>query len=238
MEIFSLLNSKTCNLLNTLSSISNTCILRYPCTIINDESKSIIAKVDLSDYESDFEPIGLNNKINNLTSIISMMSDPEVERVDNILCIRDNSNKIESKFVTDSIELLSSTEFKIETFERVLNAVTVSEFKLTTDDIARFKTAHSVYAELSDVIFEYKDGVCISLGAQNKFNRSDNCFSITKDVESTKNFKCSINFDVLQRIPKVDYNVCVKYSEKTTTYALVLTSETIKTSIVLSTLVR
>ena len=233
-----MLCERTCSLLNLLSGISNTCILRYPSTIINDECKSIIARVDLSDIESEFEPLGLNSKISNLTSIVSMFNEPEIERVDNILCIRDTDNKIDTQFVTDNVELLANTEFKSDVFDRIVASLTVAEFTLTKDDITRFKKAHSVYNDLDDVIITGEDNIKISLGALSKFNRSENKFSITKDVVANKNFSCAVSFDSLQRIPAVDYNVNVKFSERTNSYALALSNSDLNVEIILSVLVR
>lgn len=233
-----MLNERTCALLTSLSGISNTCILRYPTTIINDECKSIIARIDLSSLEDPFEPIGLNGKVSNLTSIISMFVEPEITRVDNILCIRDSNNKIDTQFVTDSVDLLTNTEFKSEVFDRIISSMSVATFTLGKDDINRLKKAHSVYSDLSDVIISSDDGIKLSLGALAKFNRSENKFSITKDVEPNKKFECAISFEVLQRIPMVDYEVQVKFSERTNSYALVLSNDSLNAEIILSVLVR
>lgn len=233
-----MLSERTCALLSSLAGISNTCVLRYPQTIINDECKSIIARLDLSELETEFEPIGLNGKISNLTAIISMFNGPEIQRVNNVLCISDSSGKIDTQFVIDSVDLLENTEFKFDVFDRIINSLSVVEFKLTKDDIARLKKAHSVYNDLDDVIISGEDCIKLSLGALSKFNRSDNKFSITKDATPNKNFECAIAFDSLQRIPAVDYDVKVKFSERTGSYALVLSNDDLKVQIILSVLVR
>ena len=233
-----MLNARTCALLNQLAGISDTCVLRYPATIINDECKSIIARLDLSDIESKFEPIGLNGKISNLTSIISMFDEPEISRVDNILCIKDSDGKVDTQFVTDSVDLLTNTEFKSEVFDRIVNSLTVAEFTLTKDDIAKLKKAHSVYSDLDDVIINGDGNITLSLGALAKFSRSENKFTLTKNAEPAKQFNCAVAFDLLQRIPSVDYNVKVKFSERTNSYALVLSNEDLKVQIILSVLVR
>lgn len=234
-----MLCERTCALLSSLSGISDTCVLRYPTTIINDDCKSIIARLDLSEIESEFEPIGLNGKISNLTSIISMFSDPEISRTDNILSIRDAEKKIETQFVTDAVSLLANTEFKPEVFDRIVNSLTVAEFTLGKDDLARLKKAHGVYSDLDDVILEStEDGVKLSLGALAKYSRSENKFSLTKAAECQKEFNCAVSFDLLQRIPQADYEVQVKFSERTNTYALVLTNADLKVQIILSVLVR
>lgn len=236
-----MLCERTCALLNSLSGISDTCILRYPLTIINDDCKSVIARLDLSEFEDEFEPIGLNDKISNLTSIISMFNEPEITRVDNILCIKDSDQKIDTQFVTDSVDLLANTEFKSDVFDRIVNSLTVAEFNLDKEDIVRLKKAHSVYNDLDDVILEStEDGIKISLGALSKYSRSENKFSLVKDTEGEvkKEFTCAVAFDLLQRIPQVSYNVQVKFSERTNTYALVLTNTDLKVQIILSVLVR
>lgn len=234
-----MLCERTCALLSSLSGISDTCVLRYPSTIINDDCKSIIARLDLSELESEFEPIGLNGKISNLTSIISMFTEPEISRTDNILCIKDADKKIETQFVTDAVSLLANTEFKPEVFDRIVNSLTVAEFTLAKEDISRLKKAHGVYNDLDDVILEStEDGVKLSLGALAKYSRSENKFSITKEAECQKEFNCAVSFDLLQRIPQVDYSVQIKFSERTNTYALVLTNTDLKVQIILSVLVR
>lgn len=233
-----MLHERTCALLNSLSGISNTCILRYPATIVNDESKSIIARADISDCEEPFEPIGLNSKISNLVSIISMFRDPDISRVDNILCIKDQNDAVETQFVTDSVDILSNTEFKNETFDRIVNSLTVASFDLTKDDITKLKKAYSVYNDLSDVIISGDDDIKLSLGSLSKFNKSNNSFTITKNICPNKVFKCAVAFDSLQRIPAVDYNINVKFSERTNAYALVLTNENLHVQIILSVLVR
>lgn len=231
-----MLSERTCALLNMLSGVGDTCILRYPTTIINDECKSVVARLDLTELESDFEPIGLNGKISKLISIISMFSDPEIARVDNILHITDAGHKIDTEFVTDSVSLLANTEFKNEVFDRIVNSLSVAEFTLTKDDIACLKKAHSVYNDLSDIIIDGDEGIKLSLGAVGKYSKSENKFSITKDIEPIKQFKCAIAFESLQRVPQVDYNISIKFSERTATHALVLSNDDLKVQIILSVL--
>lgn len=233
-----MLNERTCALLTMLSSISDTCVLRYPTTIINDECKSVIARLDLSGIEDEFEPIGLNCKIGKLTSMLSMIKEPSVTREGNALNIIDKDGIIKSVFVLDSVDLLNNTEFKNDVFDRIVNSLTVAEFQLTKDDLMMLKKAHGVYNDLDDVIIDADECISLSLGALNKFNRSENLFSISKDCEPLKQFKCAVAFDNIQRIPTVNYEAVVKFSEKTGSYALVLKNNELGIQIIISILVR
>lgn len=218
-------NKNLTRTLNTLCSITDSAVLRFPTTILTDSSKSIAVKVNISKIDDEkFEDFGLFNKLGKLVNLINLFGNPDISLTDNIINITEG--KATTSFITDNIALLSSHEMSPEIFDKIRDANSVAEFDFNIDDIKRLKSAYHIYGDLDSITFSGNDNiVSVTLDALSTFNSNSNKFTISKECDVKKNFKLSIPFETLTKLPNLNYKMYIKYNENRDIYRFYLTCD-------------
>ena len=211
--------------LNSLSSIGDSLIMKFPVTVLTDSSKAIAVKIDVSKIDdSKFDDFGLFNKLGKFVNLFTLFNEPNVSLSKNIFTI--SEGKVSTSFITDSIMLLNAFDMNHEIFSKIKEANSIAEFDLNIEEIKKLKSAFHIYGDLDSLSFTGEDGVVsITLDALSKFNSNTNKFSIAKDCEVKKNFNLSIPFETLTKLPNLNYKVHIKYNENRDIYRFYLTCD-------------
>lgn len=217
------------NLMRTFSSfsnLSNSLIVKYPITVLTDATRSVAVKIDISKLDTDsFDEFGLYEKLNKFVNIFNIFEDPTVSLQDNIFTISDSSGK-KTTFITDDVSLLTAYDLTPGIFDKIKGANSVADFQLSVSDIKALKDAQRIFSDLDKVKFSgNENGIEVSLDAPSKFNAQNNTFTLTKNIEVKKNFNLYILFEVLTKLPLINYNIHIKYNENKNIFRFYITCE-------------
>lgn len=221
-------NQEVLKILQELNAVTNSVILKYPETVAVAETGDIQVYFDISTVSPEFPDIGLKDSLNELLSLVKLFPEDRVIDVkDNTISVK--SGRQSSTFISSNIALMDMYDKDPEQFNKTESAPSVAVFEITTDDMKNIKSAGSVFKDLSEVIFESKDGeINVSLGATNKFGARNNTYSITKDANCSKEFQIKIPVENFKVIPNSNYQVQVKYNSSRDSYRILMLNETLK----------
>ena len=222
------MNKQLVQTLSQLNNITNTIILKHPITTASSEVKDMYVYIDVSQIDPEpFPDIGLNDNLNNYLNLFKLFDDERKVTYNNDT-IEIVSNKIKSSYISDNVALMQPYDINPDQFDKTEQVPTVCSIDLTVDDIKKLKSATSVFKDLSEIIFRSRDNeVLLCLGNTNKFNARDNSYSITKEVQSSKEFEVKIPVDNFKRIPESEYTLEIKYNEARDAYRLLLKNKTL-----------
>ncbi len=229
-----MLNKNTINVLSAMNSITNSVILKYPTTILNNSAGDVVVKLNLETLDSDPIPeIGIYN-LSEFISTFKLFPEYECSITDNIITISNENSSLQ--YLTTNTNVLENFNKKEDLFTNTEKVATVSEFTLTNDDVKTIKQAAGVFKDLTDIIVEAKDGdVIVKLGSANNFNAKSNSFSIKKvGINSAKEFTIKIPAENFNALPASDYVFEVKYNEAKDAYRLLLTSTEIDMKVLMA----
>lgn len=220
-----MLNKQTIYALSAISGITNTVVLKHPVTIANSAAGDVIVHMNVSQFDPEtFEDIGIYN-LSEFLSTFKLFSDERVVKQDaGKINITDGSTDL--SYITSNIALLSEYNKTDEAFTKTESVPSVAEFKITTDDIKKIKSASGIFSDLSDLCVTSQDGVItLSLTAENKFNAKSNTFNVRKsDCTTSKEFEIKLPVSNFVNVPASEYLVTVRYNSAVNAYRIMLNS--------------
>lgn len=219
-------NTQFVEFLKTLNKVTNGIVLEYPVTSGKTDCSDIGFKFDISVFDdSGFEgKIGFVD-LSSFLNIFNLFDEPEVQFKDGVISAKDGNASV--KYITSAIDLISQFTFPVEQFSKTNDIPSVVEFNLSATDIKKLKASASTFKDANAVVFKGSENLEIALTQVGKFNPSANCFKITKDITSNKNFEVSVSLETFSKIPVIDYTVKVKYNESKDAYRLLFVSNDI-----------
>jgi len=229
-----MLNKNTINILSAMNSITNSAILKYPTTILNNSAGDVVVSLNMETLDSDPIPeIGIYN-LSEFINTFKLFDEYECNITDNVINITSEDSAIQ--YLTTNTSVLENFNKKEDLFTTTESVGTVSSFTLTNADVKRIKQAAGVFKDLTDIIVEAKDGdVIVKLGSTNNFNAKSNSFSIKKiGVNSSKEFTVKIPAENFNALPASDYTFEVKYNEQRDAYRLLMKSTEIDMKILMA----
>lgn len=229
-----MLNPNTINVLSAMNSITNSVILNYPTTILNNSAGDVVVRLNMESLDSDPIPeIGIYN-LSEFISTFKLFTEYECGITENVINISNGDSALQ--YLTTNTSVLENFNKKEDLFTKTESVATVSEFTLTNDDVKTIKQAAGVFKDLSDIIIESKDGdIVVKLGSTNNFNAKSNSFSIKKvGVNSAKEFIVKIPAENFNSLPASDYTFEIKYNEAKDAYRLLLTSTEIDIKVLMA----
>jgi len=229
-----MLNNNVINALQALNGITNSAILRYPTTVLNNSAGDMLVKLDFSSLDTEsFDELGIFN-LSEFISTFKLFNDYKCSVQNNVINITSGNSSIQ--YLTTNTAVLENFNKKESVFEGTEKVPSVCDIVLTQDDIKAVKSASAVFKDLEDIIFIAKDGdLEIKLGTSNSFNASSNSFSIRKPNSGcTKDFTVKIPAENFNSVPLSDYNFSVKYNEERDAYRVLLKSTEVDVSILLA----
>jgi len=213
-----MLNQETRNILKQVTKIGNSAILRYPVSTITNIDKSVIAFVDMSKLESEFEELGLAY-FSDFLALIDFYTNPEVSYDNGTVTIEADDGI--QHYQTSEVNRLKSVDVPAELLEKMESVEPVCNLEISSSDIERAKKIGSLSKSDSFVI-EVDD---------NKSNivvcKIDDNGNITNDssTEVSSNYneptKIEMKISNIDKLPSYDYNVAVIKNPKTQNYVTI-----------------
>lgn len=219
-----MLNKNTINVLQSLNTITNSAILKYPTTVLNNPAGDVVVKLNLSTLDADaFQDIGIFN-LSEFISTFKLFDEYDCSISDGVISISSDNNSLQ--YLTTSVNVLENFNKDENLFSSTAAVPSVAKFSLTPEDVKTIKSASGVFKDLEDIIIESKDkDITIKLGSTNNFNAKSNSFSIRKPgQDATKEFVLKIPAENFNSLPVSDYTFEVKYNEQRDAYRVLLTS--------------
>jgi len=229
-----MLNKNTINILQAMNSITNSAILKYPTTILNNSAGDVVVQLNMEALDTEsFPEIGVYN-LSEFINTFKLFDDYTCNISDNIINISNNDSSVQ--YLTTNTNVLENFNKSEKLFTSTESVTSVSEFTLSVDDIKRIKQAAGIFKDLSDIIIISKDDdIEIKLGNTNNFNAKSNSFGIKKiGVNSTKEFVVKIPAENFNSLPSGEYTFEVKYNEAKDAYRLLMKSNEIDMKVLMA----
>jgi len=229
-----MLNQNVIHVLKSLNTITNTGILRYPTTILNNPSGDVVVRVRLDKLDSEeFPEIGVYN-LSEFLSTFKLFDEYKCSVLDNIVSITSNTSSIQ--YITSNISVLDGYDKPESIFTRTIEFPSVCSVEITEEDMKKIRTASGIFKELNEVIFTSKDGdLEIKLGNTNNFNAKSNSFSIAKNnTNCTKDFTVKVPAENFNALPSSTYKLEVKYNKSKDAFRVVLNSMDIDMTVLMA----
>lgn len=203
-------------------TITNSLVLKYPITEAVSDARDIVMQIDLSDLE-EFETACFFNRLSNFLSLTKLYDDFSITENNEILTIKDNNSKSSIDFVTSSLSLMSDYSFDPVQFTKTEDAVSIQEFELSSQEIAKLKTAGNTLQNIDSLkLSNQGDELNVRLESNNIYAKVGDGFTIVKDIPSTKQFQISIPFENFIKLPTQNYKFFVKYNSKNNSYRVLI----------------
>jgi len=220
-----MLNKNVINVLTQVNGITNSAIINYPITVAVSETQDIQMLVDFSELDDEpFPEIGLKDCLSDFLNLFKLFPDDKTVNIEGNT-VNVQSGDTSSTFIMSNTVLMDAYKKDAVGFERTEQVPSVAEFTLSVDDIKQIKASTGIFKDLSEVIFESKDGkLTVSLGATNRFNAKSNTFSISKTVSCSKEFEVKIPVENFKMIPLTEYTAHIKYNSNKDAYRILMNS--------------
>jgi len=208
-----MLNKKTREILNQLSTINNSMIITYPVTTVI-LGKSIQAFLNVEELgETDFQEIGVFN-IGEFNSVVSVIDDPEISNDGTgTLTIKNDNSSI--KYGTTTVDIIESEcRGNPELVDKIARNENVISFSLGLKDLDKIKKMSGLLKDLNNLDIKSVDGKITVTTRSNE--KSSNDFVINFDGESTGDNSITLDMSLVNKLPSSDFNVKVYKSAKGT----------------------
>lgn len=218
-----MLNNNVITVLNSVSSITNSAVLKYPISVINSEAGDIYVRVDINVLDEDsFDDIGIYD-LNNFLSVFGLYGENrDVEVSADTITVSDSTGSLSSLLI-DEINILGDYNKDPIMFEKTKSVDTVATFELSKEVMKKLKSATGVYKTLSDLnIISQDTNVVLQLAQNNSFNARSSSHQYTVDGITSKEFKITIPVENFSKLPISSYTVQVKYNANANAYRLLL----------------
>lgn len=218
-----MITKETLERISNCTNITNSITIKYPITMAVSDSRDMVMRIDLSDMEEFDRPVSFFNRLSNFLCITKLYDDFKINVHDNIITIQDANSKSSTDFIESYAELMTDYNFDEEQFTKTENAVSIQEFELTANEVKKLKTAGGTLQNIEKLIIENQgEELKIKLKSSNIAARVDDCFTIVKDIPSTKQFNISIPFGNFTKLSNQNYKFFVKYNSKNNSYRVLI----------------
>ena len=218
-----MITKETLERISNCTNITNSITIKYPITMAVSDSRDMVMRIDLSDMEEFDRPVSFFNRLSNFLCITKLYDDFKINVHDNIITIQDANSKSSTDFIESYAELMTDYNFDEEQFTKTENAVSIQEFELTANEVKKLKTAGGTLQNIEKLIIENQgEELKIKLKSSNIAARVDDCFTIVKDIPSTKQFNISIPFSNFTKLSNQNYKLFVKYNSKNNSYRVLI----------------
>jgi len=206
-----MLNENSIQVIQSITNITNSAILDYPVTTIQNQNKNVIANIDFSKLEpTPWESFGIFD-LSSFLGALTILEDPTIVLDNKIIVAQDNDSTI--KFVTSSPTSLGDFTTDPEKVISTCAAESVVEVDIDVELFNRIRKGASVFKTLKD-LFILKEGDKVSLKTGNKesFARQDNSYKInlSPTLDSGEDFDIAIPIDNFLSLPSMDFKLKIK----------------------------
>jgi hypothetical protein len=221
-----MLNENSIEVLNSISSITNSAIISYPVTTITNDKRNIYGNIDFSKIDEDaWKDFGIMD-LSSFLNAISILETPTIEQDDIYIRANDPNSKIE--FVTSYPSTLEDFSADPDIVSTAALAPSILEVDIDTNLITKIKKGSSVFKNLRD-LFIVKEGDKVYLKSGNKetFNRTQNSYTVFLDptLDKGNDFEIAIPIENFLSLPSMDFSMKIKYNEAKDEHRLILENE-------------
>ena len=206
-----MLNKYTLQILQSITGITNSAIITYPETIIQNHNKDVIGIIDFSVNDSEaWDEFGIFD-LSNFLGAISVLDNPEISLEDNYIVAKDSTSEI--KYVTSYPDALSDFTTDPKKVTSTLQANSVVEVDIDTDTINKIRKGANVFKTLKDLfLIKEENEFYLKTGNKKKFNSQENSYSIKLEPEviSGEDFEIAIPIDNFLSLPSINFKLLVK----------------------------
>lgn len=222
-----MLNKDTLQILQSITGITNSAIISYPETVIQNYNKDVVGIIDFSQREDEgWEEFGIFD-LSNFLGALSVLEDPDIRLENEYIIATDKDSEI--RFVTSYPSVLSDFTTNPSKVTTTLQADSVVEVEISTDTINRIRKGANVFKTLKDLFFiKEGDKFYIKTGNKKKFESQENSYSITLEPEVLRgdDFEIAIPIDNFLSLPLINFKLFIK--EKNGQYRVALTNNIFK----------
>lgn len=226
-----MLKQDTKELLKALAPISDSMILKYPITGINQVDKSIIAFLDLEKLEEEeFETFGIY-KMGEFLSLLDIYSDAEISLSDDVVTIQNTSTT--QRYVTTHLGNLEAFDIPSTILDNIGKAPKVAEITLLKHELENIKKISNLL-KLSDLTIETEeDELYTIVNDASQPGMNDNKTKVGA-ASINEDFKLVIDINQIQKLPSIDYDIEIAKNPTTGSYITLFKAKTIPLKIVVS----
>ena len=224
-----MLNENTRKTLKSLTSVSNTAVIRFPIATVAQKDKSLIAFVNLEDLgEEPFGEFGVSY-LNDLLNLVEFYEGANVELNDSIIDIK--TENAHQRYRTTDLDMMKAFDVPESITHKMAEATPTVKFDITKDDLDRFKKIGSLVKSDYMVIGDNEITVCKLDATNNLLDESTTDYIM--DVNDL-NEKIVIDMQNIDKIPSGNYEVRMIKNAKSGNFISLWTSEDSPVKIVVS----
>ena len=211
--------------IGTISKFINTAVISPRETYFGDMSQAYFGMIKLTDPALTTE-IGLYDEINNLSRMLSLFEDPEIQIEGSKLKIQEDDT--EAYFITSDISLIRKGDFdQSEQLKRTLEAPKCLTVNFTDSLINRLSKAAGSIDNAALIIASQGGKVTLSLKDIDILSSDSNSFTIdiTEIADANREFQVKLDPSVVNRMPKGGFELELTFSERVGSYRAVFKQE-------------
>jgi len=218
-----MLKPASIQVLQSITNITNSVIVDYPITTIQNPSRDVIGNINFANVDEEFSSYGIFD-LNSFLGALSVLDEPTINLEEGIIKAVDTDSSI--NFVTSSLASLEDFTTNPQKITSTVAFDSVVEVAIDIDLINRIRKGASVFKSLKD-LFIVKEGAKLTLKTGNKesFSRQDNSYTINLNptVNNGADFNIAIPIDNFLSLPAMDFTLAIK--EKNGQYRVVMQNE-------------
>ena len=215
-----MLNKETRDILKQVTKIGNSAILRYPISAISNSDKGIIAFIDMTNLEDQFQEIGLMY-LSEFLSLVDFYEKPEVSYTSASNTITINAEDGMQHYQTADLDMMTSANIPAELLAKMEAAGAVCTFGISNADIDRAKKISSL-AKSDSLVLEFDGSAAKMVTCRVDDNRNilnDSATAI--EGEGTENVRIELNMANIDKLPAYDYTVKAIKNPKTSSFVTI-----------------
>lgn len=220
-----MLNKESLSILNNITNITNSVMIKYPITTIANGSSDLFMNIDFSKVSEKFEDYGIY-ELSSFLNALGALESPTVIMKDKVIVASDNNSNIQ--FLTSSAESLQKYTTNPENITSTCSALSVVEVPVNVDLMNKIRKGANVFKTLKD-LFIVKEGDKLYLKTGNKetFNSRNNSYSINLEpsLNTGDDFEIVIPIESFLSLPSIDFTLKVKYNPKTNMRRITMENE-------------
>ncbi len=216
-----MLNKNTIQVLQSITPITNSAIISYPITTIQNASRDVLGNINLEALgEEAFDEFGIFD-LSSFLGAVGILDEPVITMENKVISAKDTDSSI--KFVTSSVAAIEDFTTDPRKITSTVSAPSVVSVNIETDMIAKIRKGVNLFKTLKDVfIIKNDDGVFLKTGNKESFARNDNSYQVqlTPSVNEGENFELAIPVENFLSLPAIDYTLNVKHNPNAGEYRI------------------
>jgi len=216
-----MLNNNSIQILQSITSITNSALISYPVTTITNANKDVLGNIDFSAIDPDgWDEFGIFD-LNSFLGALSVLDEPNITMENRVILAEDSDSSI--SFLTATPSAVSDYITDPDNITTTVAAPSVVEVPIDTVLITKIRKGVNVFKTLKDLfIVKNDEGVFLRTGNKESFTRNDNSYKVklAPSVNTGNNFEVAIPVENFLSLPSMDFTLKVKYNAQYDAYRI------------------